>query len=232
MRKIFLFISLFLGINNVFAIQSIPKETIFYAAMFDNVCMNKTSYKISPIWVSESKNKLGAWRDSWNQQGQQLLKTTIQLVGIPFKEKNFQVSLSLCSFPSMSAPLIVNARYALASFTKKPISNDVFISTIYHEILHNYIDQFLADSTPLLKKYKSESKGVLNHLHLLALEKAVYIQLGWQSKLKIIIEKDQSLPNHDYKRAWEIVNSEESYLSFIEELKKIHKNSDSDDIEI
>jgi hypothetical protein len=89
--------------------------------------------------------------------------------------------------------------------------------------LHNYIGSFLPQKTPLLEKYKLESKGVLNHLHLLALEKGVYLMLGWKSKLNAVIAKDESLPNSDYKRAWEIVNENQNYLTFIFELKSAPK---------
>ena len=108
--------------------------------------------------------------------------------------------------------------------TNKPISDYVFISTIYHEILHNYIDSFLPKNTPLLIKYKNEPPGVLNHLHLLALEKTIYLQLGWKSKLNEIIKKDESLPNEDYKRAWEIINKNESSEKFVSELISFNNN--------
>ncbi len=108
----------------------------------------------------------------------------------------------------MSAPLIVNARYALRNFTPHPISKSVFISTIYHELLHNYIDSFLPKKT---------QRG------LLALEKVVYLQLGWDATLKQVIEKDESLPNKDYKRAWEIINKKENNENFMAELKSFSR---------
>lgn len=203
----------------------VPKITIFYASTFDNICTNKTSYKIDPAWVQDLKNQLPTWKKLWNKEGVLLLNTTIKLTGILFEQKNFQTSLSLCSFPSISAPLIVNARYALRSFSDYPVSNSVFISTIYHELLHSYIDSFLPKKTPLLIKYKNETKGVLDHLHLLALEKAVYLQLGWKFKLKLIIAKDKSLPNNDYKRAWKIINKKEGYENFITELKSFGRKN-------
>lgn len=202
---------------------SLPTVTIFYAAMFDTVCSAKTNYKIDPAWTNDLTNELPHWRTLWSQEGTTLLKTTTQIIGRPFAQQNFQVSLSLCTFPSMSAPLIVNARYALASFTKNPIPDDVLISNIYHELLHNYIDSFFPKNTPLLTKYKNESPGVLNHLHLFALEKAVYLKLGWGAKLQAIIAMNDSLPNPDYKRAWEIVNKE-NYQDFIVELKRYNKD--------
>lgn len=224
LSKLCLFITLVLlsGMavaNNELSVNPLPKETIFYAAIFDNVCSTKTFYKIDSAWVSDLENHLPHWRNLWNQEGVLLLKTTFNLIGRSFAQQNFQVSLSLCSFPSMSAPLIVNARYALRSFTNQPIPDYLLISNIYHELLHNYIDSFLPKNTSLLTKYKGESPVVINHLHLFALEKAVYLQLGWDNKLKEIIAKDDSLPNGYYKRAWEIVNRKDNYKDFVAELK-------------
>ena len=197
----------------------VPTVIISYAALFDEVCSQKTSYKIEPAWKQELNNRLPQWQQLWNQEGAQLLKQAIKIVGKPFPQNNFSVPLSVCSFPSMSTPLIVNVRYSLKSFTEHPNLDDVTISTIDHELLHNYIDSFLPKETPLLIKYKSEPKMVLSHLHLFALQKATYLALGWQSKLKDVIAKDKSLPNGDYKRAWEIVNEKENYRAFIAELK-------------
>lgn len=205
-------------------ISQSPKVVIFYASMFDTVCTSKTAYKIESSWVKDLKNNLPSWRDTWDKEGALLLNTTVKLVGRTFEQKDFQISLSLCSFPSMSAPLIVNARYALGNFTPHPIPKSVFISTIYHELLHNYIDSFLPKNTPLLIKYKNESQGVLSHLHLLALEKDAYLQLGWDATLKQVIEKDESLPNKDYKRAWEIINKKENSESFIRELRSFSRS--------
>lgn len=230
MRKlvlIFLFVVTYANITNVSAKEMIlsdsklPKVSLFYADMFDNICVIKTTYKIDQSWQNELNNELFHWRILWNDEGMVLLNETMKITGKPFPQQNFQVALSLCSFPSMSAPLIINARYALHCFTAHPIPDYVFISTIYHEILHNYIDSFLPKNTPLLVEYKNESTGVLNHLHLFALEKAVYLQLGWKSKLNAIIAKDESLPNKDYKRTWEIINKDETYNEFIVELKNI-----------
>lgn len=196
-----------------------PQVFLYYAQTFDEVCSNKLNYSIAPGWQDELMKRMPAWQTLWDHEGELLLKTSIKIAGKPYPESSYKAALSLCSFPSMSAPLIVNSRYALDSFTKTPISNEVFISTVFHELLHTYIDSFLHKNTPLLEKYKSESKGVVNHLHLLALEKGVYLKLGWGAKLKAVIAKDESLPNKDYKRAWQIINEKQNYLHFIFELR-------------
>lgn len=199
--------------------DKLPKEVLFYAATFDKACMLSTDYKIKPQWVLALKGQLPGWQALWDKDGMLLLATTAKLTGKPFAKQDVQVALSLCTFPSMSSPLIVNARYALKAFTDHPISADVLISIIYHEMLHNYLYAYLPKTTPLLEKYKNEPQDVLDHLHLFALQKAVYLQLGWGDKLKAVIKKDESLPNKDNQIAWDIVNKKENYESFIAELK-------------
>lgn len=198
---------------------SIPSVSLARANIFDQICADKTGYDISPQWSNELEQQIPKWRVLWQTEGRGLLESTVELVARPFAQKAFQVALSVCNFPSMSVPLLVNTRYALHSFTRDPVSADIVISNIYHEILHNYIDSFLPKNTPLLKKYHTESLTVLNHLHLFALQKAVYLKLGWNSELKTVIAKDNSLPNKDYHRAWEIINRDNQYYkAFVAEL--------------
>lgn len=72
----------------------------FYASMFDDICTAKTTYQIKPSWTFELKDQLPYWQALWDKVGMRLLEATTQLVGRPFVQRNFQVALSLCSFPS------------------------------------------------------------------------------------------------------------------------------------
>ena len=211
----FFFLMFFHGIT---AAESVPTVQLKYAYLFDPVCSQKTGYKIEHFWITELKEKLPKWQILWNKEGVLLLKKAMKITGKSFRQNYYIVPLSLCNFPSMSEPLIINARYSLRHFTNNPIDASVTISTIEHEILHTHIDSFFSKKSPLLIKYQHESKTVLNHLHLFALMKATYLSLGWNKKLEDIISKDNSLPNGDYKRAWEIVNIE-GFIHFVNELK-------------
>lgn len=222
LNYLFLIVTIYIGSFDVkLAIggENLPIITIEHAALFDEVCSKRYSYPIDKKWEEELNSRLPLWKKLWNQDGILLLKTATEIVGKHFEDKSFRVALSVCSFPSISFPLIVNVRYTLKSFTENPVSDIVFISRIEHELLHNYLDRFMPNSTPLLTKYRTESKGVQSHLHLFALQKATYIKLDWEGKLKEVIAADESLPNKEYKRAWEIINKLENYSSFVDELK-------------
>ena len=201
------------------AVHDPPKVVLTYAAPFDNICSIKTAYKIEKSWIRELIQRLPYWQSLWQNEGHLLLKTTIDLIGKPFVHEEFHVALSLCNFPSMSMPLIVNARYLLGKYMKEPRPDFILMSIIFHEVLHNYLTPILPKETALLKKYKQESFVVLNHLHLLALIKSVYLSLGWQEKLDAIIRDDEKLAHDGYKRAWEIINKYENYIDFINEIK-------------
>jgi hypothetical protein len=212
---LFFFLVFFLKLATA---TSVPTVQLKYAYLFDPVCSNKNAYLISSVWIDELNKKLPEWQSTWNDRGTLLLNTAIKIVGKSFPQEHYTIPISLCNFPSMSEPLMVNVRYSLYGFTKNPVNIDVTISTIEHEILHTYIDTFLPKNTLLLEKYRNESQTVLSHLHLFALQKAIYLSLNQDAILKDVITKDSILPNGEYKRAWEIVKKE-GYIPFINELK-------------
>jgi len=109
-------------------------------------------------------------------------------------------------------------RYSLNSFVQPSLSQAVTISIIFHEILHRYLKDRIPANSSLLLKYKNEDETVLSHLHLFAIQKAVYLALGERDILSDVIKKDDLLPNSSYARTWEIVNSLEDYRSFLKEL--------------
>ena len=196
-----------------------PQVRLYYAEMFDFVCGQQTKYQIDQKWVSELDSRLPEFRTLWQGAGPTLLQTSADVVGKSFDQTEFAVNFSVCSFPSMSDPLLINMRYSLKSFTAAPIGPNVTVSIIYHEILHQYLKGKIPRASKLLAKYAGEGDTVLSHLHLFALQKAVYLKLNQPQTLNDVIKKDQSLPNKAYARTWEIVNTLEDYTSFITELR-------------
>jgi hypothetical protein len=210
-----------------------PSIEISYAYLFDELCAQNNKYKIDPAWVAEVKSRLPQIQAAWatSGPGSTLLKTTEEIVGKNFDQKQIHVALTVCNYPSMGDPLIINMRYSLKSFINEPLPMDVTVDIIYHEILHNYIGgvagpylgevpgKIPADSK-LLLKYEKEDETVRGHLHLLALQKAVYLKRGHAETLQRVLAKDKSLPNKSYARAWEIVNEGDNYISFVNELRQ------------
>jgi hypothetical protein len=88
----------------------------------------------------------------------------------------------------------------------------------------NELTANLTAQTPLLTRYESESASVLAHLHLMAIQKHVYLKLG-RADLLAWIGKLYPLIGGDEGRAWEIVNTLEGHEAFIEELKSAEPTS-------
>ena len=200
-----------------------PSVRITYDAAQDAVCAEKEHYVIEKQWQDELEQDLPHIRELWDGLGPKLLATTEELTGKEFPTREADVRLTLCSVPSESTgiDIKINMRYALHSFTKEPVPLRYKVSIFYHELLHRFIDRNLPRQSRLLVEHASEPDRVRDHLHLLALEKAVYLQLGLKEQLAEIIRVDGELPNGFYKRAWEIVNKDETtYLKYMAELKE------------
>jgi hypothetical protein len=171
--------------------NQLPAVQLAYADGFDAVCSQQTHYAIKPEWVAEVNAGLPEFTANWRRDGDRLLRATDELVGKQFRDKQFIVALSVCSFPSMSDPLLVNVRFSLKSFTADSLSPDVTTSIILHEILHHYVSDKTRHDSTLLSKYRDEDETVRSHLHLLALMNAAYARLGQTDTLARVIEKDK-----------------------------------------
>jgi len=214
---------LILFAGSLFAAQastSVPAINFSYAAEFDAACAQQTKYQINPAWVTELKSRLPELTSNWAKDGPALLSTSEAIVGKPFPEKQVWVSLSVCSLPSMADPMLINMRFSLKSFTATPLTEDVTIGIILHELLHRYLLGRIPANSPLLAKYKDEDETVKSHLHLLALQEGVYLKLGRADSLRRIIAKDRELPNKSYARAWDIIDIGGDYESFLSELRR------------
>lgn len=197
----------------------VPIVQLAYADGFDAVCSQQTHYAIKPEWVAEVNARLPEFTANWRRDGERLLRATGEVVGKPFRDKEYLVALSVCSFPSMSDPLLVNVRFSLKSFTTDSLPPNVTTSIILHEILHHYLSDKTPRDSALLSKYRDEDETVKTHIHLLALMNAAYARLGQAETLMRVIEKDRALPNHSYARAWQIVQAE-TYPAFVAELRR------------
>ncbi|WP_420320375.1 hypothetical protein [Flagellimonas sp.] len=213
---------LFLISYQLKAQDNIPKVTFNYNFIpFDRTCARITNVEIEETWIKELHENLDKFRQAWGALGPQLLAKTVQKTGRPFKQKELHAAMSLCDINSMSHPLLINMRRFLYTSTdNKPEFLDFFVALVFHELMHIYVYDIRSEigTTPLLEKYQREKISVINHLHLVALIKNAYIQLGMEPFLEKLIEEDSKL-GPIYARSWEIVNELEDYRHFIDELK-------------
>jgi hypothetical protein len=196
-----------------------PPVQLLYADGFDAVCAQQTKYSIQPAWIAEVNQRLPEFQREWQKRGEPLLRATEQVVGKKFHERAFQVSLSVCSFPSMAEPLLINARFSLKSFIADALPVDVTVSIIFHELLHRYLSGRMPQRSAVLARSAGEDDTVQSHLHLFAVQKAVYLRLGLRDTLERVIVKDRQLPNKSYGRTWDMLDDGGTYSALIGELK-------------
>ncbi|MGE0172656.1 MAG: hypothetical protein AB7T49_07725 [Oligoflexales bacterium] len=186
-------------------------------------CPNPEEPPITPAMQEELAGLLPELQRQWDDLGVKLLSKTIELMSKKFNRQELSASLTLCpwNIPT-SYPLLIAVRPYLKSASDHPRSRTYLMSMVYHELLHRYLMEAFPDilvmNTPLLKKYKKEDGVTLVHLHVFAIQKAVFLAMNRQDLLNETIINDSKIPHAGYRRGWEIVNDIEGYLPFITEI--------------
>lgn len=199
-----------------------PTVTISYSSRVDWVCSFFRGSSIEDEWKTELVTRLAEFEQLWADVGPKMIAAAESITGKAFPAEKITARLTLCNLPSRSfLGVSVNMRHALRSFTPHPVPMRYKINTLFHELLHKYLNTYPVRDSKLLAQYASEPARVQNHLHLLALEKAVLLKLGASQELKDVIIIDSQLPNASYKRAWEIVNTtDDEYLMYVAEISR------------
>lgn len=200
-----------------FASASIPSVILRYSPIFDSWCSNQTEIEITEAETDRLIAIFPNLQAAWDKTGPTLLAKTVSIVKKSFYQKEMIGTIFLCKkTPSMSMPLLINANWFVKD---SPQPTDLVVDIIYHELIHTFLDDNFRNifSSPLLTQYKNEGDGVLAHLHLMAIQKKVYLELGLKDRIDKVIQFDSESYKGAYKRAWEIVNLE-GENRFVEEL--------------
>lgn len=187
-------------------------------------CADMLKTTVEPEWIAEAVRRVPEFQAWWDREAEGYLSTTFREVGLRFPYAEVQAALTVCpGVRSMSTPLIINVRrYLASSETRSP--NWLLAETIYHELMHVYVRP-VHDVSALRKKYSSEHPVVLNHLHVMALEKFVLLKLRRAEELaRVGLDYVNVLPPQ-YKRAWTIVSEIEGHQAFIDELKQLARDT-------
>lgn len=199
-----------------------PDVTITYSPSFDTACSLVRGGTIKDEWKQELLSRKAEFEALWAGVGPRLMAATESITGKSFPDEHFTARLTLCNLPSQSfVGISVNMRYALKSFASPPVPMRYKVDTLFHELLHVFLSSHPLSNSALLAEHASESECTRNHLHLLALQKAVLLQLREPAELQEVIAIDGQLPGACYKKAWAIVNaSETEYLKYVAELAR------------
>jgi hypothetical protein len=212
--NLLLWLSLWLPIG----IPAQPSMTeIVYNERSDEQC---PAGEVRAEWVAELQSRLSEFRSVWQGIGPPMLSAVTALTGKAIEPVPRRVLLTLCGTPSQAVfGVSVNMRFVLRSFTAQPVPLRYKADTVFHEILHGFISRYTPRNSALLSLHGSESRCVRNHLHLLALQKAVLLSLNRSEELAQVVSIDSQLPSGCYKRAWALVNESEGvYEKYVAEL--------------
>jgi len=193
---------------------------VVYAEAQDRACAATRGYEIKDEWIKELNAALPEFRALWGAQGAAMFDAAAALTHRQTEPFVAPVRLTLCDTPSQSfSGPSVNMRFALRSFSASPVPLRYKVDTAFHESLHPFVGRYAPQDSPLLAAHRSEPACVLNHLHLLALQKAVLLAVGETDALQQVIAIDSQLPSGCYRRAWSLVNeSEGTYQLYVAEL--------------
>lgn len=222
MKKILFFVTFaFLSASKA----DVTKIEFEYADIFDEVCAKNSKIEIKLETKAAAYVSTPTFQKFWDSEGPTLLKTLFNIVGKEFYRKELTAYTSVCNFKPMSAPFLLR----IGKWINKTDDGTkiAFVQITFHEFIHKYIVAHWDYSTSkLLYKYKDEDGGVISHMHLMALEKAVYLELGRHDFLKLAEDTYINVIGGAYKRSWEIVNHDDDYKLFLAEVQKSLKNKE------
>jgi len=201
---------------------TIPRIDILYppyGTIFDRTCSQfLKGEEISSEWIAEAGRLRPTLQQEWQNEGPKYLSVVIEQIGLSFPYQEMQAVLTVCPVNTMSMPLMINIRSHLSAARDNPPEGD-FAEKVFHELMHHYVEA-VHDSSVMRKKYANEPAVVINHLHVMALEKLALLRLGKSDEMKYLDQLYRTDPSPSYyKRAWEIVNDIEGYEIFVNELK-------------
>jgi hypothetical protein len=204
-----------------------PKLFISPAPVFDMDCQRRTGFKVEQGWFTELQKEKGSFQAAWDSKAKSLNETSESLARRKFTRLEYSVALILCKWTPMGHPFIVSARPFLSSSAaadpsiKNPLSRTAFVAMTHHELLHSLLDNIetleFSAASAMFRKYEKEPFNVLVHLHLMALQKAVYEKLG-ESELLKQTDVLYRFIGGEYLRVWEIIQVEGTDM-FLRELQ-------------
>jgi len=223
MFRVFAFLALYAPL--AFAGQEASPRLFFeQVPVFDMECAARTKVPLKQSWREELTRRLPEFQAAWDAKSTKLTSFAEELSGRKWVRKEYSVALNICSWTPMASPLIVTVVPYLHSEPPHPLfplSMSAFVSMTHHELLHSLVSNIeetydFAESSKMLSKYQNEPFNVLVHLHLIALQKAVYEKMGDRE----LLEQTDVLYKfigRDYLRAWNIVAMEGADV-FVQEL--------------
>ncbi len=183
---------------------------------------NKFGFKkIESTQKEQFRKSLPRLIASWTEQGPILFGEIFSLFNCGFKQKRRTVTIFLganLGYGSSNFLVLGLRSYLDSELWEEPISReDAFAALVFHELLHIWVDDAINGESALLTKYGNEHIHVREHIHLMAIQKMVYLKLQ-PDMLKFLDESYRKFASSEYRRAWEIVNDIEGYEKVLQDI--------------
>lgn len=212
-----------LGVGLPVALARYPSSGIdvHYSPRLDRFCSLLRGPAIDQVAQRELSSIADEYLRLWNDVGPPMLSTAESLTGLAPPDGR-TVRLTLCDIPSQSLlGITVNMRFALRSYTPSPVPLRYKVDVLFHELLHRMLAGHLPQESDLPGSDARASRCVRDHVHLLALQKAVLLARGETAAYEDVVRIDGSLPEPCYRSAWQIVNATPMrYLDFVAEIAR------------
>ncbi|MCC6276894.1 MAG: hypothetical protein IT289_03135 [Oligoflexia bacterium] len=196
----FFALALTLFVREAKAETPIPKVTFYYASEWDEKCQG-TAY------ATDLPNQLNEYQKAWDDDGPELLRSAVEILGRSFPSEIYEVGLMTCRrTPSQSLPMIVNVRSTRPEFTDNdPYPPFVFVTFVFHELLHRMAAEYVDWEGSYMAPFANLEPLVRNHIPVFLFQRIIYQQLGWELRLEKLEFRDRQM-GEDYARAQELVS--------------------------
>jgi hypothetical protein len=194
------------------------------------------TWKVPGGWKKELKSRIPEFQSAWDKNAIALSDASERISGRKFSRTEYSVALVLGPYLPMARPFLMNMQSYLVSSSQpgKVLPIEAFVMLSHHELLHHLLDNIEGDEfskfSTLIQKYKikdqngfavDSNENVLGHIHLMALQRAVYEQLGRQDLLKEAANGYLNVIQGSYAEAWKIVDKE-GVKPFLDELQEFN----------
>lgn len=177
--------------------------------------------KVDNQLIQDFEKDFPSFQKQWIDMGTTLFQEVYFLFKRGFKQESRTAILSLGSTGGYGSTniLFIGIHSLLDTQKQKSKTEERFVNLLFHELLHIWIDDnFNAELSYFLQKYKNAPQNVREHIHLMAIQKMVYITLRRDDMLDIFNEEYSNVAFSDYNRAWHIVNNIEDYNDIVNDV--------------
>ena len=171
----------------------VPRVEIAFPRLIERYCSSVSPRPPAEAVMEAIAGRLPELVALWEREGPVLLAESQRILGRPYHFGEAQAVVHGCEdLGNLSQPLLIAGGPFTPIWTTLPPlegrparvrrPDADFVNLVWHEVTHRYLGRIIASlpggTTPLRERHAAEDVFVRNHLHLFALEEAVWRRLG------------------------------------------------------